>query len=84
MLQGKNATETKNCDVEGDNFIMSFIWYETAVQTKDLKPYNIEEYILEQLKCSDLRSLKNRFKGGFFGCLEIFHSDNEFVTNCWC
>lgn len=44
MLQGKNAAETKNCDVEGDSFIMSFIWYETAVQTKDLKPYNIEEY----------------------------------------
>uniref|UniRef100_A0A0A9DE70 Uncharacterized protein n=1 Tax=Arundo donax TaxID=35708 RepID=A0A0A9DE70_ARUDO len=26
MLQGKYARETKNCEVEGESFIMSFIW----------------------------------------------------------
>jgi hypothetical protein len=26
MLQGKYARETRNCDVEGDSFMTSFIW----------------------------------------------------------
>lgn len=40
MLHGKNATEVTNWEAEGDSLSLSFSWYETAVHTKDLKPYS--------------------------------------------
>jgi hypothetical protein len=39
MLHGKNAIEDTNCEADGDSLRLSFSWYETAVHTKDLKPY---------------------------------------------
>lgn len=38
MLHGKKATEKTNWEADGDNWSLSFSWYETAVQTNDLNP----------------------------------------------
>ncbi|RWW69044.1 hypothetical protein BHE74_00023383 [Ensete ventricosum] len=65
MLHGECATETTNCDADGDSFSMSFIWNETAVHTKDLKPCNriikLDVRVRrKRIKITDLRTLRPR------------------------